>query len=212
MKKSTLAKIGQSFNVATSAFSPNEENVQAVLDWIMPDLDPNELKKSLIYYYKYKETGDKRYIPYFDPVPALFANYKFIQTHQKTAISVGRRWLPYIQKYIQNPNYILLKVSEKKPIIKTMLSTELGEDFIKYYTERLSTFFIYWFKNFPKYHKNCGGVMIYGLINKNSNSWGWKCRLCKTPISNEDLESLTYMKRKYSEDEVKKYNQKTAIQ
>ena len=84
MKKYTLAKIGQSFTVATSAFSPNEENVQAILDWIMPDLDPNELKKNLVYYYKYKETGDKRYIPYFDPVPALFANYKFLQKHQKT--------------------------------------------------------------------------------------------------------------------------------
>jgi len=205
MKKSTLAKIGQSFTVATSAFSPNEENVQAILDWIMPDLDPNELKKNLIYYYKYKETGDKRYIPYFDPVPALFANYKFLQKHQKTFVNIGRKWWGYIQKYINNPNYVLLKISEKKPIIKTMLSTELGDDFIKYYTNRLATFMEFYLRNFPRYHLNCGGVIIYGLVNKASNSWGFKCRRDNIPIALDDIETLTYMKRNYSEQEVKKH-------
>jgi hypothetical protein len=205
MKKSTLHKIEQSLGMASVSFSPSEANAQKILDFIMPDLNPDELKKSLINYYKYKETGDKRYIIYFDPVPALFNAYGILQKHQKSFVKYGRKWWPYIQKYINNPNYVLLKISEKKPIIKTMLSTELGDDFIKYYTNRLATFLEFYFRNFPRYHLNCGGIIIYGLVNKVSNSWGFKCRRDNIPIALDDMESLTYMKRNYSEQEVKKH-------
>lgn len=199
IKRSTLAKINKTASTYLDILSPNEDNVQAILDWVMPDLDPTELKKSLAYYYKYLETGDKRYVPYFDPVPALFANYKFIQQHEKLAIHVGRRWWSLIEKYVGSPGYVLEMVGKKNPIIKKMLDTELGDSFIKYYTERLSTFFQAWFTHFPCWHVDCGGVIKYKLVNRNSNSWGFMCNRCGTPIAMEDFEKLTYMKRNYPE-------------
>ncbi len=204
IKKTTLSKINKTASTYLDILSPNEDNVQAILDWIMPDLDPDDLKKSLTYYYKYLETNDKRYIALFDPVPALFVNYKFIQQHQKLSIKVGRRWWSLIQKYVKNPDYVLQKIGEKKPIIKKMLDTELGDSFVKYYTERLSTFFELWFTKFPRYHVDCGGVIIYGLVNRDSNAWGWKCRKCNAAISLEDFEALTYQTRKYPEHKTKK--------
>ena len=199
IKRSTLARINKTAGVYLDVLTPNESNVPAILDWIMPDLDPDELKKSLTYYYKYLETNDKRYVALFDPVPALFANYKFIQQHEKLAIHVGRRWWSLIEKYVASPNYVLEMVGKKNPTIKKMLDTELGDSFIKYYTERLSTFFELWFREFPRYHTDCGGVIIYGLVNKQSNAWGWLCRKCKTPIALEDFERLTYQNRKHPE-------------
>jgi len=206
IKRSTLARINKTAGVYFDILSPNESNVQAILDWIMPDLDPEDLKKSLVYYYKYLETGDKRYVPYFDPIPGLFGTYKFIQKHQKLSINIGRRWWALIQRYVRNPDYVLGKIGEKKPIIKQMLNTELGDSFIKYYTDRLGTFFELWFTKFPRYHVNCGGVIMYSLVNKNSNAWGWQCRRCKATISLDDFETLTYQERKHPEKAQAKSN------
>lgn len=202
VKKSTLTKLINSGGKILDLMSPSEENVHAIMDWIMPDLDPNDLKRSLIYYYQYLETNDEKWKPYFDPLPVLFYKYNFIQKHMKLTIRVGRTWWPYIQKYISNPDYVVEMIGRKNPVIKRMLSTQLGDSYIAYYTERLATFFDLYFHKFPRYHYNCGGVLLYGLVNKQSNAYGFFCRVCKTPISIDDLDELSYQKRKYEEKHI----------
>lgn len=211
--KKALLRIRKSIGQIADIMSPNEENVQSILNWIIPDIDPNDLKRSLMAYYKYLETArvvndqvvyDEQWKRYFDPLPSLFAKYSFLTTHMKTTIKVGRNWWPYIQKYVSNPNYILQRVSEKNKQISDMLSTELGAKFIQYYTERLYTFFEIYFWKFPRYHNNCGGLILYRLVNKQSNSWGFQCRRCKAAFSIDDIDKMTYQKRIYSEMTIKK--------
>lgn len=177
--------------------SPSEENVQAILEWIMPNLDPNELKVSLVNYYKFLDTHDERYVPYFDPVPGLFQKYGMIQKHQKIAKKVGLNWWSYIQKYVANPQYVLEMVGRKKPEIKRMLATPLGDSYIQYFTKRLYQFFDLWLHEFPRWHKNCGGLILYGLINQNTNAWGFRCRRCGTIVPIDKLDEMTYKQRKH---------------
>lgn len=207
ISKKSLARLKNSVGKITDILSPSEENAHSILEWIMPDLDPNELKRSLQYYYKYLSTAhtdengetvyDERWKIYFDPMPALFSKYTFIQSHMALSIKIGRNWWPYIQEYVKNPNYVLEMVGRKNPLIKRMLSTELGQNFIVYYAERLHTFFSLYFWKFPRYHNDCGGLILYGLINRNSNAWGFFCRRCRTSVSVDDIDSLTYQKRIY---------------
>jgi hypothetical protein len=190
--KKLLSSTGKLIDFA----SPNEENAQGILEWIMPDLDIDDLTRSLRHYYKYLETQDERYVPYFDPVPGLFAKYSMIQKHQRVAKRIGLTWWPYIQKYVANPNYVLEMVGSKKPQIKKMLSTPLGDSYIKYFTKRLYEFFDLWFHEFPRFHNDCGGLIQYGLVVKATNSWGFRCRRCMTPIPTDQLDQLTYKQRK----------------
>lgn len=211
--KKALSRLKQSVGKIVDIASPSEENAQSILEWIMPDLDPTELKRSLQYYYKYLQTAqqddqgnavyDERWKIYFDPLPALFSKYTFIQNHMTLSIRVGRNWWPYIQEYVKNPTYVLEMVGRKNPVIKQMLSTQLGQSFIQYYTERLYTFFQLYFWKFPRYHNECGGVILYGLVNKNSNAWGFYCRRCKTPISVDDIDTMSYQKRIYPQTNTK---------
>jgi hypothetical protein len=178
-------------------FNPNSENVQAILDWLMPDFDPKELGRLLKYFYAYLDTGNEKYIPYFDPVPLLFSQYNGIQKHQRVMRRLGLQWWKYIQQYVSDPAYVVKMVGRKKPEIENLLSTELGQKFIEYYTERLYNFFDLWFHKFPRYHNNCGGFILYGQVNKVANAWGFYCRRCKTVIPVDKLEEITYHKRKH---------------
>ncbi len=198
----SLKKFITSTGKILDIMSPSEGNAAAVMEWIMPDLDPDELKTSLTYYYKYLDTNDERYVSFFDPVPGLFQKYGMIQKHQKIAKKVGLTWWPYIQKYVTNPQYVLEMVGRKKPIIKKMLSTPLGDSYIQYFTKRLYQFFDLWFHQFPRWHENCGGLILYALINKKTNAWGFQCRICKQPIPIEELDSITYKQRKHIKGEV----------
>ena len=197
VSKDSLRKFIDSTGKVLDIMSPNEHNAQAIMDWIMPDLDPDELKVSLVNYYKFLETKDDRYVAYFDPVPGLFQKYGMIQRHQKVAKRVGLVWWPYIQKYVANPEYVLDMVGRKKPVIRKMLATPLGGSYIQYFSRRLYEFFDLWFHKFPKWHDNCGGLIIYKMVNKKVNAWGWVCRKCLTVIPVEELEEKTYMERKY---------------
>jgi hypothetical protein len=197
VSRASLNKFLSSTGKIIDIMSPNEENAQAILDWIMPDIDVEELKISLVNYYKYLDTHDERYVLYFDPVPGLFNKYGLIQKHQKVAKRVGLTWWPYIQRYIANPEYVLDMVARKKPEIKKMLSTPLGNSYIQYFTKRLYQFFDLWFHEFPRWHTGCGGLIIYGLINKNTNAWGFHCRRCGTVIPVDRLDEITYKHRKH---------------
>ncbi len=195
--KTQLKKFVQATGKVLDIMSPSEENAQAIMEWIMPDLDPSELSVSLKYYYKYLETNDEKYVAYFDPIPGLFQKYGLIQKHQKVAKKVGLTWWPYIQRYVVNPNYVLEMVGRKKPQIKQMLSTPLGDSYIQYFTKRLYKFFDLWFHEFPRWHNDCGGLILYKLINSKINAWGFACRRCGTPIPTDDLDSMTYKERKH---------------
>ena len=195
MKKEDLTKFLDSTGKIFDLMSPNEANVQSILDWIMPDLDPAELRRSLISYYKYLETQDQKYVNYFNPIPGLFAKYGAIQKHQRVARKVGLTWWPYIKKYVANPEYVLDMVGRKKPEIKRMLSTPLGAAYIEYYTNELYSFFDLWFHKFPRFHNDCGGLILYGVINKEVNAWGFFCRRCKQPISLSNIDEITHNKR-----------------
>ncbi len=197
VSKESLKKFITSTGKILDLMSPSEENTQAILDWIMPDLDPDELKVSLTYYYKYLDTGDERYVSFFDPIPGLFNKYGMIQKHQKIAKRVGLTWWSYIQKYVANPEYVLEMVGRKKPIIKQMLSTPLGYAYIQYFTKRLYQFFDLWFHQFPRWHNGCGGLIVYALINRNTNAWGFQCRKCKTIIPTDKIEEMSYKVRKH---------------
>lgn len=200
--KKELIKLRNSIDSIADIFSPNEENVQSILNWIIPDIDVNELKKSLSAYYKYLETNDNEYIKYFDPLPGLFAKYSFLTTHMKLVIKIGRQWWVYIQKYVSNPDFILAKISEKNKEIGNMLATELGHKYIAYYTERLYTFFGMYFWKFPRWHNDCGGLILYTKVGK-GNLYGFQCRRCKAVISIDDIDNMTYQKRRYK---IKKNN------
>lgn len=200
--KSGLKKMAQSVGKISDILSPSEENVQSILDWIMPDLDPGELGISLRYYYRYlalQETAPeeaKKMVHHIDPLPQLFEKYTFLQKHISLTIRTGRAWWPYIKNYVKNPNYVLEMVGRKNPEIKKMLSTELGASYIAYFTNRLYEFFEIYFWKFPRYHNNCGGLILYKLIDRPSNSWGFCCRRCGAPISINDMDNLSYMGRK----------------
>jgi hypothetical protein len=153
-------------------------------------------------YYKYLDTKDERYVAFFDPVPGLFHKYGMIQKHQRVAKKVGLTWWPYIQKYVANPNYVLEMVGRKKPEITRMLSTPLGDSYIQYFTKRLYQFFDLWFHEFPRWHNDCGGLIIYGLINKNTNAWGFKCRRCGIIIPVDSIDEMTYKHRRHLKGEV----------
>lgn len=202
VSKESLKKFMEATGKVFDIMSPNEENAQAILEWIMPDLDPDELKVSLVNYYKYLDTKDERYVAFFDPVPGLFHKYGMIQKHQRVAKKVGLTWWPYIQKYVANPNYVLEMVGRKKPEIKRMLSTPLGDSYIQYFTKRLYQFFDLWFHEFPRWHNDCGGLIIYGLINKNTNAWGFKCRRCGIIIPVDSIDEMTYKHRRHLKGEV----------
>jgi hypothetical protein len=202
VSKESLKKFMEATGKVFDIMSPNEENAQAILEWIMPDLDPDELKVSLVNYYKYLDTKDERYVAFFDPVPGLFHKYGMIQKHQKVAKKVGLTWWPYIQKYVANPNYVLEMVGRKKPEITRMLSTPLGDSYIQYFTKRLYQFFDLWFHEFPRWHNDCGGLIIYGLINKNTNAWGFKCRRCGIIIPVDSIDEMTYKHRRHLKGEV----------
>lgn len=204
VSKKALLKIRASISKVADLMSPNEENVQSILNWIIPDIDPNDLALSLKAYYKYLETGDQQYVRYFDPVPVLFAKYTFLTTHMNTTIHVGKTWWPWIQKYVSNPDYILHRIGEKNPQIAQMLNSELGAKFIEYYTDRLYKFFQTYFFLFPRYHLGDGGLIQYKLVNKHGNLYGWVCRACGTVIATEDIDRLSYMKRKYPMMKVRK--------
>ena len=197
VSKASLKRFVQATGKVLDIMSPSEENAQAILEWIMPDLDPDELKVSLVNYYKYLDTQDERYVAYFDPVPGLFHKYGMIQKHQKVAKKVGLTWWPYIQKYVANPEYVLEMVGRKKPEIKRMLATPLGDSYIQYFTKRLYQFFDLWFHEFPRWHNDCGGLIIYGLVNKKTNAWGFQCRVCKTIVPVDKLDEMTYKQRKH---------------
>ena len=202
VSKESMKKFMEATGKVLDIMSPNEENAQAILEWIMPDLDPDELKVSLVNYYKYLDTKDERYVAFFDPVPGLFHKYGMIQKHQKVAKKVGLTWWPYIQKYVANPNYVLEMVGRKKPEITRMLSTPLGDSYIQYFTKRLYQFFDLWFHEFPRWHNDCGGLIIYGLINKNTNAWGFKCRRCGIIIPVDSIDEMTYKHRRHLKGEV----------
>ncbi len=197
--KRKLKKIRKSLESVADMMSPNAQNVQSILSWIIPDIDADELKKSLIAYYKYLESDDSRWIPMFDPLPTLFAKYTFLTTHMKLTIKIGRSWWGYIQRYVGNPEFILQKVGEKNPKVASMLDTELGAKFIEYYTGRLYTFFDLYFHKFPRWHNECGGLIQYKLVNKTANVWGWQCRRCGAVISTDDIDTMSYQKRLYPE-------------
>jgi hypothetical protein len=197
VSKDSLRRFVDSTGKIMDLMSPNEHNAHAIMEWIMPDLDPDELKVSLTNYYKYLETKEQKYVAFFDPVPGLFQKYSVIQKHQKVAKKVGLTWWPYIEKYVANPEYVLDMVGRKKPAIKKMLSTPLGDSYIQYFTKRLYEFFDLWFHEFPRWHTNCGGLIMYRLINKKVNAWGWSCRKCNMVIPSEELEEKTYKERKY---------------
>lgn len=177
--------------------SPSDANAQAILEWIMPDISVDELKRSLTYYYKYLETNDEKYVPYFDPVPALFAKYSAIQKHMRIAKKIGLAWLPYIQKYVANPSYVIEMIGRKKPEIKRMLSTPLGDSYAKYFSRRLYEFFSLWFREFPRWHNGCGGLILYTKISEKTNAWGFTCRRYHAIIPIEKLDELTYKTRKF---------------
>ena len=197
VSKKSLKNFMQSTGKLFDLMSPSEDNAQAIMEWIMPDLDVDELAVSLRYYYKYMESNDVKYVNYFDPVPGLFSKYGSIQKHQKVAKKVGLTWWPYIQKYVANPEYVLTMVGRKKPEIKRMLSTPLGQSYIEYFTKRLYQFFDLWFHKFPRWHNDCGGLIEYKLVNKKTNAWGWTCRRCGNIIGNDDIDTLTYSIRKH---------------
>jgi hypothetical protein len=175
--------------------SPNENNVEAVLDWIMPDLDPDDLGRSLKFYYMYLETNDNKYLDKCDPIPALFSKYTMIQKHMKVSLRLGKAWWVYIQKYMANPQTVVEMIGKKNPRIAKMVNTPLGNEYMKYFADRLYKFFDVYFHKFPRWHNQCGGLILYACINYRTQAWGFQCRKCKIPISTETMEETTHGKR-----------------
>lgn len=187
--------VKQGINVALAAFSPSESNAQLIIDWIMPDIKLEELKQSLYYFSLYQQSKDQKWFPFFDPISNLFAQYK-IGRYEKVVRRLGREWWKYIGQFVSNKQQVIDYMIKKRPELKADLYSNTGQAFIEYYTIRLYSFFDMWFHRFPRFHNGCGGVVIYGVIDKQLKLWGFYCRKCNEPIAVENLENMSYMKRK----------------
>jgi len=191
--KKLVSAISKTLNI----FTPSDENAEIFMQWIMPKIKAEDLRRVLYYFSQWQLTGEERWANLWDPVPGLFMSFNSLQKHEYTVRKFGRKWWAYIEKYVANPDYIVKKLSEHDPDIGRMLSTSLGKTYMFYYAKKLHSFFKMWFWLFPRYHNNCGGVIKYGLIQKDINLWGFYCRRCGARFLAEDVEKNSYQIRKY---------------
>lgn len=193
-----LDAINKTIDTLVAGFVPNEKNVELVIDYFVPQITPESLEMSLKTYAMYLKSRDPKYVKFFDPMYALFSNYnQYLDGKMENIIrTMGRRWWKYLGPRLKDPSDIIARITEKKPEIKPMLASNLGKLYMQYYTQRLYDFFEIWLWRFPRWHNNCGGLIRYGLINKDTNVWGFYCRKCNVLIPSEQLEELTYTKKK----------------
>lgn len=195
MNKKTLTTIMGAVKETTAIFNPSERNAMRIIDWLMPQIDYEALRVSLTYYAEYLITNNINLVPYFDPVPGLFARFGELNKYEKPARYFGRKWWGYIERFMADPNKVLSYMVEKNPKLKEMLSTGHAQLFIRYYAKRLRDFFREWFFNFPRAHNGCGGLIKYGMIDQTLNLWGFYCRRCKFVIPEDKVELYTHRLR-----------------
>lgn len=191
-----LRSINKTIDTFLGGFLPSEENLDYVINYFVPQIEPEALAKSLNAYALYIKTKDPLLVPYFDPLYTLMNHYSnYLSGKTEMVIRrLGRQWWKYLQPFLQDPQKIIQKIGEKKPEIQRMLSGTVGQLYMEYYSKRLIDFFEIWLWKFPRYHMGCGGLIRYGLVSKEANIWGFYCRRCKTVIPDDQLEHLTYKK------------------
>lgn len=197
VKKKTGNKIIGAAGKLLGAFNPSDENAQTFMQWIVPRIKVEELKKALSYFSQWQLTGDDKWANLWDPVPGLFQNFAAMQKHEYTVRKFGRKWWPYIEKYVANPAWIIKYISDQNKEVGQMLSTSLGKTYMQYYSQKLHAFFHTWLFLFPRYHTDCGGLILYGLIQREINLWGFYCRHCGARYTAEQIEANSYQGRKY---------------
>lgn len=195
MVKIRPSDIKDSLDMGLAIFSPSEENAHIVIDWIMPDIKLDELRQALYYFSAYNQSGDPKWLPLFDPIPRLFKDYQ-VGKYEIVVRRMGREWWKFIGKFVADRSEVVNYMIEKRPELKSLLYSNSGQAFMDYYTKRLYDFFNTWFHKFPRYHNNCGGVVKYGIVNKERMLWGFFCRRCSEPLAAENLEQVSYMYRK----------------
>lgn len=195
MKRPSIAAIKKSLDKGFAVFSPSDENAQLVIDWIMPDIKIEDLQRALYYFARYRQAPDPGLIALFDPVPTLFAQYGIGGKLERVVRRMGREWWEYIKRRVADPKWIIDYMCEKNPQLKQYLFSSTGQAYMDFYSERLYSFFEVWFFKFPRYHNNCGGIVKYGLLDREKNVWGFFCRRCNAEIGDEHIDTLSYMHR-----------------
>lgn len=184
----------ESVDKGLAIFNPSPENAEIVIDWILPEIDIEQLKRALYYFSLHHQTKDPKYLKYFDPIPRLFRDYS-VGRYERVVRRIGRQWWKYIGEFVRDRSRVTDQLIGKKPALKPLLNSQSGQAYMDYYTQRLYNFFSVWFWSFPRYHSGCGGVIKYGQVDRRLDLWGFYCRRCKTPVPYEYLERLTYIHR-----------------
>lgn len=200
VEKRKANKLFAAINRGLGIFSPSDENATTVMAWLVPQIKAEELKQSLYYFSKWQlsktEEEGVKWERLWDPVPGLFQKFSQINKHELTVRYTGRRWWPYIEKYIANPSFIIKYISEQNKEVGNMLKTSLAKNYMQYYSTGLHNFFQMWLWKFPRYHNNCGGVMLFGQIYVPTNLWGFYCRRCGAKYDRDRVEENSYQGKK----------------
>lgn len=199
MKKKILSGISDVLSKTFAWANPNDENAEVIINWLIPQIDPEILRTSLIAYARSMMEENPDLERFYDPVPGLFAHFSELNRYERTVRTMGRRWWPYIEKWIADPQKVLAYMKNKNPKLVQPLSTALGEQYIVYFAKRMRTFFYQWFWDFPRWHNGCGGLIRFSLISYELNLWGWQCRRCGFVVPDEKIKEYTYQKRMHEE-------------
>lgn len=191
---SVIKAIGKGLSV----FTPSDENAASFMAWIVPRIKADELKAALYYFSRWQMTGDSKWANLWDPVPGLFLNFSTLNKREWWVRKYGRKWWPYIEKYVANPDWIIKFVKESNADVRAMLDTSLGKSYMVEYSKKLHAFFKMWLMMFPRFHNGCGGVMRYGMIQRDINLYGFYCQLCNSRYTVDQVEANSYQKRIYS--------------
>ena len=210
MPKHRTNKLVTALGKGLSVFTPSDENATTILSWLVPRIKAEDLRKALYYYSKWQLSRTPQEAEQWqilcDPVPGLFSHFSTLNKHEVTVRRFGRRWWPYIERYLANPEWIIKDISAQNKDINQMLATSLGKSYMSYYSQKLHAFFKMWLLMFPRYHNDCGGVMLYGLINRHLNLWGFYCRKCHMKYAVDSVEANSYQGRKYRLNDAKQEN------
>jgi len=198
MKKQN--KLIASIDKALAVFHPSDQNAEIFLSYLVPQIRAEDLKRALYYYSQWLKTKDEKWANLWNPVPGLFLHFSVLNNRERTVRKLGRKWWPYIEKYIANPTWIIRYIQQQNEELKQMLSTSLGNAYMQEYTMKLHEFFNLWLNKFPRYHKNCGGYIKYGLIQKDLGLYGFYCHRCGARFTIQNVEENTYTKREREAD------------
>ncbi|MHB8552801.1 MAG: hypothetical protein ACYDAO_04355 [Thermoplasmataceae archaeon] len=191
--------VGRSIDAITSAFSPNEKNVESMISFLLPQLKPQDLREAILKYEKFttdQTLNDAERISLYneiDPVATLFTHFKLNgykgirKIIKRRSKENGKRWWDYIALYLGSPEKLTV-VMGADPRIKQLLQTREGMIYLKFLAERTYDFFYHWVWDFPRRHVDDDGKIIFKKTRIQGVAMsGFICKICNLFWSDEQM-------------------------